>query len=76
MDILANFDVINSPDFLTVNPQLELAFGFMKEKYPDKYSKILWAITLDNHPKSIYRNLDLNSRRDLINNEYLSFPLN
>lgn len=70
-DLLANFDIVNSPDFLEVNPQFGPIFKDLKKKYPKSYSKILWAIALDNHPASIYRRLDQVPRRAIINKEYL-----
>ena len=71
MDILSTFDVINSPDFFEVNPQFEISFKRVREVYPDNYSKLMWAICLLLHPKSIYKNLDESTRKRIILREYL-----
>lgn len=75
MDILQSFDYMSDIDFFQANPQLEVAFSYMKDKYPETYSKIMWSIALDRHPKSIYRNLDSQERRNFIEKEYTGFKV-
>ena len=72
MDILTNFNYQSDQDFFESNPQLEITFGEIKDLYPDSYTKVMWAIALDAHPKSIYRNVSTQERRGLIEKEYLN----
>lgn len=55
-------------DFFIQNPMFSVAFSSVP-------SNVMWAITLDQHPKSIYRNLDAQTRRSLIETEYLKSSL-
>ena len=67
-------DLIIDPfsDFWS-DSQLRLIF---KEEYEeDTASNIMWALILYNHPSSKYYTLDFQSRKDLIEKDYLKSPL-
>jgi hypothetical protein len=68
-----------SEDILLMYPELVTLEKFIQsiiEKYEeDNISKIIWALILDFHPKSIYNNLPLLKRRETIELEYLDFKL-
>jgi len=62
-------------DFISCYPELESALRPLQEEYPDTYSRICWALVLDTHPTSIYRNIDTPTRRKFIEDIYTNFPM-
>lgn len=65
--ILSNFDI--DSDFYS-DPEIKLLF---KEEHKAKVpSKIMWALTLNVHPKSKFGTLDSESREMIIKKDYLN----
>lgn len=62
-------------DFLLLYPELEVTLKHLKKEYKSNVSKVIWAMIMDFHPKSLYKNLDQSARRSILSNEYLSFQL-
>ena len=62
-------------DFLLLYPDLEPAFKHLKKNYKLNASKVIWALIMDFHPKSLYKNLDSGVRRAILSDEYLGFEL-
>lgn len=71
-NLLSNFDINSDVDFFEQNPQFKIEFSSVQDKYKDNYTQIMWALVLDQHPKSIYRNLDQETRRSQIEADYLA----
>ena len=62
-------------DFFTQYSDLEITFAHIKKEYKKEASKVMWALILDFHPKSMYHNIELKERRQMLEIDYLGHPL-
>jgi len=67
-NLLDNFDI--DVDIWKLHPQLKVLFA--KEYNDGVSSKIMWALLLDTHPKSVLADLGPTDRRAIIAQDYLS----
>ena len=70
---IIHFDL--EQNFFEVFPELKAAFANIVEQYGENASKIMWCIALDTHPKSAYRNLETDSRRRILEEDYYGEPI-
>ena len=70
-----NLNLNINEDFFTQYPDLEITFAHIKKEYKKEASKAMWALILDFHPKSMYHNIELKERRQMLDIDYLGWHL-
>lgn len=62
-------------NFFIQFPELEISFSHIIKEYQSDSSRVMWALILDFHPKSMYKNIEVTERRQYIDVDYLGFHL-
>lgn len=62
-------------NFFIQFPELEISFSHIIKEYQVDASRVMWALILDFHPKSMYKNIEIVERRQYIDVDYLGFHL-
>ena len=62
-------------DFWVQFPELTPVFKEIKKEFKKESSSVMWALLMDFHPKSMYKNIEEVGRRNMIDVDYLGFHL-